>query len=31
MQQRAGVSLLELVLGSGPRFVRDALGPVLVF
>jgi len=31
MRQRAGVPLLELVLGSGPRFVRDAFGPVLVF
>jgi len=25
------VSLLELVLGSGPRFARDAFGPVLLF
>lgn len=31
MRQRAGVSLRELVLRSGPRFVRDAFGPVLVF
>jgi intracellular septation protein A len=25
------VSLIELLLGSGPRFARDALGPVLAF
>src|SRR5262245_65879675 len=31
MRQRGGVSLLELVLGSGPRFARDAFGPVLLF
>ncbi|HTY79458.1 MAG TPA: DUF3159 domain-containing protein [Candidatus Bathyarchaeia archaeon] len=31
MRQRAGMSLRELVLGSGPRFVRDAFGPVLIF
>jgi hypothetical protein len=25
------VTVLGLLLGSGPRFARDALGPVLVF
>src|SRR5215470_16531190 len=31
MRQAAGGSVLELVVRHGPRFVRDACGPVLVF
>ena len=31
MRQAAGGSVFELVLGHGPRFVRDACGPLLVF
>ena len=31
MRQAADGSVLELVLGHGPRFVRDGCGPVLVF
>jgi|APPan5920702752_1055751.scaffolds.fasta_scaffold02119_3 hypothetical protein len=31
MRQAAAGSVFELVLGHGPRFVRDACGPVLVF
>jgi uncharacterized membrane protein len=29
--RRATVSVLGLLLGTGPRFARDAVGPVLVF
>jgi len=29
--RRANVSVLSLLLGTGPRFARDAVGPVLVF
>src|SRR5262249_1976616 len=29
--RRTNVSVLGLLLGTGPRFARDAIGPVLVF
>jgi hypothetical protein len=29
--RRANVSVLGLLLGTGPRFARDAVGPVIVF